>query len=348
MKNSNANKALFNRDPILKVTGLNKVFGRSKGFFGKSTSLVQAVTDVDFEVYPGETLAIVGESGCGKSTTARLILRLIEPDSGNIIVDGMDISKNDALELKHLRKSVQMVFQDSYASLNPRLTIGQAVMFGPRTLGLSIVKAREIARETLSNVGLDPTRFEGLFPHQISGGQRQRGNIARSLAFRPKIVVMDEPLSALDKSIEAQVVNLLCDLRDQYNLTYVFISHDLNVVQYIADRVLVMYLGKVVEIGDVGSLFSNPRHPYTRALMASVPSRDPKIRTQSAPIMGDLPSPINPPSGCRFRTRCPYAEDICGAEVPLLTPQKSAGGNQVACHMEKIGSGHSKGGILDE
>jgi peptide/nickel transport system ATP-binding protein len=335
------------RPPALEVRGLCKSFGGRRGIFSGKGDTVHAVSDVDFAVQEGQTLGIVGESGCGKSTTARLILRLTVPDSGEVRVQGDLVSADDKATLKRLRGAIQMVFQDSYASLNPRLTVGETVMFGPRVQGRSAEEAADIADDILAKVGLDPARFADRFPHELSGGQRQRVNIARALSFAPSIVIMDEPVSALDKSVEAQVLNLLCDLRERLKLTYVFISHDLNVVRYIADHVLVMYLGKVVEVAPSNLAFSQPQHPYTRALVASAPSLNPDRRTTVAPMTGDLPSPLNPPSGCRFRTRCGFAEEICARVEPVLAGAGDHPSSLVACHMARAESGHSRGGRLD-
>jgi peptide/nickel transport system ATP-binding protein len=331
--------------PLLTVKNLVKHFPIRGGFLGRTTGLVQAVDGVDFDVAKGETLGIVGESGCGKSTTARLLIRLIEPDSGEVLFDGQALGAVDGgITLTELRRQVQMVFQDSFASLNPRLTIEDSIAFGPKVHGLPDGEARGRARDLLGKVGLDPNLFGRRYPHELSGGQRQRVNIARALALAPRLVLLDESVSALDKSVEAQVLNLLQDLKSEFGLTYVFISHDLNVVRYMADRVMVMYLGRVAEIGPVEELYDNPRHPYTHALLSAMPSMDPDRRTQEAPIAGDPPNPINPPSGCRFHTRCPFAEDVCGAKIPALASTAADPGHRVACHMADASSGHSKAG----
>jgi peptide/nickel transport system ATP-binding protein len=324
--------------PLLRVNGLTKHFPIRGGLFGKSKT-VRAVDDVTFSIAKGETLGIVGESGCGKSTTARLLMHLMERDSGEILYDGMQVGR--ALSLRDLRRGMQMVFQDSYASLNPRLTIEDSIAFGPKVHGMDDVPARKLARELLGKVGLRPDVFANRYPHEISGGQRQRVNIARALALSPRLVILDEAVSALDKSVEAQVLNLLSDLKSEFGLTYLFISHDLNVVRYISDRVLVMYLGEVVELGPVDEVWDAPAHPYTRALLAAMPSSDPDKRTQSPPITGDPPNPINPPAGCRFHTRCAYAEPVCTARGPKLGAVGD-GGHEVACHMAFAGSGHSR------
>jgi peptide/nickel transport system ATP-binding protein len=321
--------------PLLQIAGLVRHFQLKGGLFGKG-GVVRAVDGVSFDVAEGETLGIVGESGCGKSTTARLLVDLISADTGTIRLGGKTLGQD--LTLRELRRQVQMVFQDSYASLNPRLTMEDAIAFGPVVNGASDNQARALAHELLHKVGLEPKRFAGRYPHELSGGQRQRVNIARALAFKPKIVILDEAVSALDKSVEAQVLNLLTDLKRELGLTYIFISHDLNVVRYMSDRVMVMYLGEAVEIGPVESLYTNPVHPYTRALLSAMPSMDPDNRTREAPLAGDPPNPINPPSGCRFHTRCRHAAPLCGERVPGLFAQGPS--HLAACHMAIPGSGH--------
>ena len=265
-------------------------------------------------------------------------MNLTPPDHGDIIFDGRSVGSRD-LSLKEFRRQAQMVFQDSYASLNPRLTIEDSVAFAPQVHGVSKEDAIERARDLLRRVGLDPARFAERYPHELSGGQRQRVNIARALALQPRLIILDEAVSALDKSVEAQVLNLLLDLKEDFGLTYVFISHDLNVVRYISDRVMVMYLGQVVEIGDCETLFKQPKHPYTHALLSSVPSMDPDNRTEEPPLSGDPPNPINPPSGCRFHTRCVHAQAICSQTMPALVSDTA--GHGVACLMHVAGSGHS-------
>jgi peptide/nickel transport system ATP-binding protein len=324
--------------PLLQVKGLTKHFPVRGGLFG-ARKTVRAVDDVSSAVLKGETVGIVGESGCGKSTTARLLMHLMPHDSGEIIYDGMKVGQ--ALSLRELRRGMQMVFQDSYASLNPRLTIEESIAFGPKVHGMVDSAARSLARELLGKVGLRPETFANRYPHEISGGQRQRVNIARALALSPRLVILDEAVSALDKSVEAQVLNLLVDLKREFGLTYLFISHDLNVVRYISDRVLVMYLGEVVELGPVDEVWDNPAHPYTRALLAAMPSSDPDNRTENPPISGDPPNPIDPPSGCRFHTRCPFAEPLCAKATPKLLALNNMG-HRAACHMASPGSGHSR------
>jgi peptide/nickel transport system ATP-binding protein len=323
---------------LLEVRGLVKHFPLKKDLLGRGGGVVRAVDGVDFSVHTGETLGVVGESGCGKSTTARLLMHLIEPDRGDIIFDGVAVGGRD-LSLKAFRRQSQMVFQDSYASLNPRLTIEDSIAFAPQVHGLPYQQAVQRARDLLARVGLEPRRFAERYPHELSGGQRQRVNIARALALQPRLVILDEAVSALDKSVEAQVLNLLLDLKDEFGLTYVFISHDLNVVRYMSDRVMVMYLGQVVEIGEAEALFEAPRHPYTRALLSSIPSMDPDRRTEVPPLAGDPPNPINPPSGCRFHTRCTQAQPVCAQRVPALA--SGGGSHPVACLMFEAGSGHT-------
>jgi peptide/nickel transport system ATP-binding protein len=314
------------------VAGLHKRFrAHPQGLFGKA-QVVHAVSGVSFQLAPGRTLGIVGESGCGKSTLARLLMGLIAADEGSVHLAGETLGPKPE-QLLAVRRKVQMVFQDSFASLNPRLTIEASLMFGPEVHGVSPSEARHTAHELLDRVGLAPARFAGRYPHEVSGGQRQRVNIARALALKPEIVIFDEAVSALDKSVELQVLNLLQDLKAELGLSYLFISHDLNVVQYISDEVMVMYLGKVVEMGPVQSVYAQPAHPYTRALLASMPSMDPRQRTMAAPLVGDPPSPIDPPSGCRFRSRCAFAEAACGQSEPLLRGVPlGAGAHRAACH----------------
>jgi peptide/nickel transport system ATP-binding protein len=330
------------QQPLLEVQGLAKHFPVGGGYF-RPGGVVRAVDDVSFSVGKGEVLGIVGESGCGKSTTARLVIGLIEPDTGTITLDGEKLGAS--LSLRDLRRRVQMVFQDSYASLNPRLTIEASIAFGPIVHGVSAAEARARAHDLLRKVGLDPAIFADRYPHELSGGQRQRVNIARARALAPRLVLLDEAVSALDKSVEAQVLNLLIDLKQELGLTYVFISHDLNVVRYISDRVIVMYLGEVVESGPVDALWADARHPYTRALLSAMPSLDPDNRTKEAPIAGDPPNPINPPSGCRFHTRCAFAEAVCSERSPSLFETGTAL-HTAACHMVDPKSGHSRANPL--
>jgi peptide/nickel transport system ATP-binding protein len=326
---------------LLSVRDLVKHFGGRRVWIGADAGgrrgAVHAVDGVSFEVAKGETLGIVGESGCGKSTLARLIMQIIAADAGEMLFDGQAVGTH-ALDLAQYRREVQMVFQDSYASLNPRLTVEGTVAFGPRAHGVSRRDAVARAHDLMSRVGLDPSRFASRYPHELSGGQRQRVNIARALAMQPRLLILDEAVSALDKSIEAQVLNLLVDLKAEFGLTYIFISHDLNVVRYMSDRVMVMYLGKIAELGGYDVILANPRHPYTMALLASMPSMDPDRRTTQAPLFGDPPNPIDPPSGCRFHTRCKFAAPVCAQAVPALSEVGPA--HSVACLMATPGSGH--------
>jgi peptide/nickel transport system ATP-binding protein len=327
--------------PLLLVRGLKKHFPAKGRLFGGRREMVQAVDGVSFSLMKGTTLGVVGESGCGKSTTARLLLHLIEPDAGDIVFDGDGVGDPHGISVRELRLQMQMVFQDSYSSLNPRATVVDIIAFGPRTAkGLARQAARERAERLLDQVGLRPVLFARRYPHELSGGQRQRVNIARALALEPRLLILDEAVSALDKSVEAQILNLLADLRRNLDLTYLFISHDLNVVRHISDRVVVMYLGRIVEVGETGAIFRRPRHPYTQALLRAMPSMDPDRRTATSPLTGDPPNPINPPSGCRFRTRCAFAEAVCARVEPTLDTIGSD--HDVACHMMIPSSGHSR------
>ncbi|WP_329270629.1 ABC transporter ATP-binding protein [Streptomyces sp. NBC_01451] len=321
------------REVLLKVEGLVKHFPIKKGILQRQVAAVKAVDGIDFEVRKGETLGVVGESGCGKSTMGRVITRLQEPTGGSIHFEGQDITRLNSAGMRPLRRDIQMIFQDPYGSLNPRHTIGSIVSAPFRLQGVEPeggVK-KEVQR-LLELVGLSPEHFNR-YPHEFSGGQRQRIGIARALALKPKLVVADEPVSALDVSIQAQVVNLMDDLQKELGLTYVIIAHDLSVVRHVSDRIAVMYLGKIVELADRSSLYEAPMHPYTKALMSAVPVPDPKRRgTKSERILlkGDVPSPIAPPSGCRFHTRCWKATEICRTTEPPLLELKP--GQQVACH----------------
>ncbi len=308
---------------------------------GSKSARVRAVDGVSFTLFKGETLGVVGESGCGKSTLARLLLHLVTRDGGELIFDGEPVGAPHGITVAALRRHVQMVFQDSYSSLNPRMPVQDSVAFGPFVHGRRKPDARRVAREMLVKVGLNPDLFGQRYPHELSGGQKQRVNIARALAIEPRMVILDEAVSALDKSVEAQVLNLLVDLKREFGLTYLFISHDLNVVRYISDRVLVMYLGEVVELGPVDLVWDAPAHPSTRALLAAMPSSDPDKRTETPPISGDPPNPIDPPSGCRFHTRCPFAEPLCANATPKLAALDKMG-HQAACYMAISGSGHSR------
>ncbi|MFD3868951.1 ABC transporter ATP-binding protein [Streptomyces sp. NPDC058623] len=320
-------------EPLLRVTGLVKHFPINKGLLRRQTGAVKAVDGIDFDVRRGETLGVVGESGCGKSTMGRLITRLLEPTGGTVEFEGRDITHLGVAGMRPLRRDVQMIFQDPYGSLNPRHTVGTIVGAPFKLQGVSPeggLKA-EVQR-LLSLVGLNPEHVNR-YPHEFSGGQRQRIGIARALALNPKLVVADEPVSALDVSIQAQVVNLLDDLQEELGLTYVIIAHDLSVIRHVSDRIAVMYLGKIVELTDRKSLYENPMHPYTKALLSAVPVPDPRRRgAKSGRILlkGDVPSPISPPSGCRFHTRCWKATQICTTQEPPML--SLATGHQVACH----------------
>lgn len=327
--------------PLLMVRNLKKYFPVRGHAFEREKKFVHAVDGVNFSIAKGKTLGIVGESGCGKSTTARLIARLMDPDSGSMIFDGDGVDEFGGIELKAFRRNLQMVFQDSFASLNPRLMIGETIAYGPRAHGMSAAHANDRTRELLARVGLEPDQFASRYPHELSGGQRQRVNIARALAFEPRLVILDEAVAALDKSVQAQVLNLLQELKAENQLTYLFISHDLHVVHYMCDEVMVMYLGQVVEIGPVEQIFGQAAHPYTQALLSAVPSMDPTNRTEKPPLVGDPPNPINPPPGCRFRERCSHAQGVCAERSPALLPALGLPGHCVACHMNDPHSGHT-------
>jgi peptide/nickel transport system ATP-binding protein len=303
-----------NGDALLSVQNLTKYFPITKGIiFQKEVARVHAVEDATFDILPGETLGLVGESGCGKSTTARLITKLLNPTSGRIVFEGTDISGFNAQKMRPLRREMQMIFQDPYASLNPRQTVGQ-IIGAPFRIHKTEGETRSKVQALMDRVGLNPEHYNR-YPHEFSGGQRQRIGVGRALALRPKIIVCDEPVSALDVSIQAQVLNLLEDLQDEFNLTYLFISHDLGVVRHISDRIAVMYLGRVVEITDAYSLYNDPKHPYTASLLSAVPkghAADAKL-TDRVVLEGDVPSPIDPPSGCPFHPRCPQARQVGGS-----------------------------------
>lgn len=320
------------RQPLLEVKSLTKHFTSKQGFFGKE-KVVRAVDGVNLTVYPGETVSIVGESGCGKSTTGRCILRLIEPTDGEIFFEGQDIRKLNESELRRARRNMQLVFQDPFASLNPRKTIGQLLEDPLIIHGIgNSVERRKQVEEMIQIVGLSKQQLDR-FPHEFSGGQRQRIGIARALILRPKLIVADEPVSALDVSIQAQILNLMHDLQKEFNLTYLFISHDLSVVRHISDRVGVMYLGKVVEVADKQSLYEKPTHPYTQALLSAVPVPNPHLTTQRIILEGDLPSPANPPSGCTFHPRCRHCMDICKTVAPVAS--EVSAGHFVTCHLDQ-------------
>lgn len=319
-------------EPLLRVRGLAKHFPIVRGaLFPRQVGAVRAVDGVDFDVAEGKTLALVGESGCGKSTTGRLILRLIEPTSGEIAFAGTELTKLSTDEMRQRRQELQIIFQDPYGSLDPRMTVAEIVAEPLRIHGVGDKETRRSrVAELLDVVGL-PREHASRYPHEFSGGQRQRIGIARALALRPRFVVCDEPVSALDVSIQAQIVNLMLDLQKEFGLSYLFIAHDLGVVKHVADEVAVMYLGKIVEIADKRRLYATPKHPYTQALLAAVPVPKPSARQALKPLAGEIPSPSAPPSGCRFHTRCPYAEPRCRADEPLL--RAVAPGQRVACHL---------------
>ncbi|HZO67615.1 MAG TPA: dipeptide ABC transporter ATP-binding protein [Kribbellaceae bacterium] len=322
------------REALLVVEGLQRYFPVTRGIIlQKQTGAVKAVDGIDFSIRPGETLGVVGESGCGKSTTGRLVTRLDEPTGGTIRFEGADITHITRAKMRPLRRDVQMIFQDPFSSLNPRQTVG-TIIASP--FAIQKIKTeggtKKAVQELMDRVGLNPEHYNR-YPHEFSGGQRQRIGIARALALRPKLIVCDEPVSALDVSIQAQIVNLLEDLQDDFELAYLFIAHDLSVIRHISDRVAVMYLGKIVEIAERDELYNHARHPYTHALLSAVPEPDPDslASRERIRLTGDVPSPLNPPSGCRFRTRCWKAQEICAEQEPPLL-QIGAPGHQAACH----------------
>lgn len=316
---------------LLKVDHLKKYFPIRHGMFARHVGDVKAVDDVSFELYEGETLGIVGESGCGKSTTGRAIMRLHEPTEGKVMFDGIELTDLNNEQMRKVRRDIQMVFQDPYASLNPRHTVEKILEEPLIVHGIGNAKERKNkAREYLEIVGLSSYHAKR-YPHQFSGGQRQRIGIARALMTNPKLIIADEPVSALDVSIQAQVLNLMQRLQDDLKLTYIFIAHDLGVVRHISDRVGVMYLGRLVEIAESESLYHEPLHPYTQALLSAVPIPDPVFEREQLLLMGDIPSPSNPPTGCAFHTRCPHAMEKCKQVIPMLQQVKS--GHSVACHL---------------
>ena len=321
-------------EALLSVRGLTKSYGRTAGLFGRVAAPVYAVNGVSFDIASGETLGLVGESGCGKSTTGRCISRLTPASGGEIWFAGRDVTALEGEDLRALRRDLQIIFQDPFASLNPRHTVhsivAEALVIHRLAHGRAAIDD-EVVR-LLETVGLR-AEHRHRFPHEFSGGQRQRIGIARALAVRPKLIVCDEPVSALDVSVQAQVINLLQDLQEQFGLSYLFIAHDLSVVEHISDRVAVMYLGRVVEIASARDLYADPRHPYTMALLAAVPIPDPAVQRRRVPLGGDVPSPMHPPSGCHFHPRCPLAQPQCAVDIPAL--ETGAAGHPVACHFRR-------------
>ncbi len=316
---------------LLDVRGLKKYFPIRRGVFSRVSGYVRAVDGVDLWLRPGETLGLVGESGSGKTTTGRCILRLLEPTEGSVVFDGVDLLKLPPADMRRMRRQIQVIFQDPYSSLNPRMRIG-TIVGEPLTIH-KIAKGSEREQrvaDLLKRVGLDPSAMKR-YPHEFSGGQRQRIGIARALALKPKLIVCDEPVSALDVSVQAQVVNLLMDLQEEFSLTYLFIAHDLSVVEHISDRVAVMYLGKIVEVADAEQLYKDPKHPYTQALLSAVPVPDPTATSRRIALKGELPSPAAPPPGCAFHPRCPVAVDVCSREEPRLSD--SGRGHLASCHL---------------
>ena len=315
---------------LVTVSHLKKYFPVDRTIFGRVLANVKAVDDVSFTICEGETLGLVGESGCGKSTTGRLLLRLLEPTSGQITFDGHELTSYSAEEMRKLRREMQIIFQDPYASLNPRMTVGRIVAEPLIRHGIARgAKCRDRVAELLTCVGLDPN-YSRRYPHEFSGGQRQRIGIARALATNPRLIICDEPVSALDVSIQSQVLNLLKALQNEFKLTYLFIAHGLNVVKHVSDRIGVMYLGKMVELAGGDELYAHPLHPYTEALLSAIPVPDPTAKRERIILSGDVPSPINPPEGCRFHTRCPKAMEVCRVKEPELIENK---GHLVACHL---------------
>jgi oligopeptide/dipeptide ABC transporter ATP-binding protein len=320
-----------NSPPVLEVTNLKKHFPVKKGVLRRTVGQVYAVDDVTFQIGEGETLGMVGESGCGKSTVARTVLRLIEPTDGSIRLDGHDVTRLGKHDMRPYRRQMQIIFQDPFSSLNPRMSAGDIVGEPLQVHDIAHGKEKQkLVGEIFDQVGLRRSQMSA-FPHEFSGGQRQRISIARALSLNPKLIVADEPVSALDVSIQAQVINLMMDLQREKRLSYLFIAHDLAVVEHISHRIAVMYLGKIVEYADKRTLFTNPQHPYTEALLSAVPVPNPKLKRAKRLLQGDVPSPINPPPGCAFHTRCPYAEARCKVEMPKLV--EISPGHGVSCHL---------------
>jgi oligopeptide transport system ATP-binding protein len=330
-----APQAALGKSPLLRVVGLKKYFPLTRGLLSRVYGHVKAVDDVSFDIFPGETLGLVGESGSGKTTIGRCILRLIEPTEGQVLFEGQDVLKLGREEMRKRRRDMQIIFQDPFASLNPRMTVG-AIVGEPLAIH-KIARGKERTERVealLEMTGLDP-RYTRRYPHEFSGGQRQRIGIARALALDPKLIVCDEPVSALDVSIQAQVINLLQDLQERLGLTYLFIAHDLSVVEHISSRVAVLYLGKMMELAEAKELYTNAKHPYTKALLSAVPVPDPDVKKQRILLQGDIPTPINPPAGCVFHTRCPEVIDVCRSVIPLMEQKGGAPGHVAACHVAK-------------
>ncbi|WP_454062307.1 ABC transporter ATP-binding protein [Candidatus Nitrospira salsa] len=327
-------RGLLNDQPLLEVNGLKKYFPVRSGVFSKTSAWVKAVDDVSLTIQESETLGLVGESGCGKTTVGRTILRLMEPTAGEALFEGKNIFHLDSKEMRQARRHMQIIFQDPYSSLNPRMTVGSIVGEPLKIHGLAKGKdLQDQIDQLLVRVGLRP-EHHSRYPHEFSGGQRQRVGIARALALRPRFIVCDEAVSALDVSIQAQIINLLKDLQQEFQLAYLFITHDLNVVEYLAHRISVMYLGKLAEVAPTETLFRDPKHPYTQALLSANPIPDPSQRAERIVLEGDVPSPLNPPSGCRFHTRCPEVMDVCKTtEPPLIQIGPAEQGHQVWCHL---------------
>lgn len=316
---------------LLEVQKVKKEFVTSKSLTGKPVKIVHAVDSVDLTIYEGETIGVVGESGCGKSTLGRCILQLIRPTAGNVLYRGEDITKLNKEQMRQMRRKMQLIFQDPYASLNPRMTVLELIMAPLEAFGIGTMEERvQRVKEIMELVGM-PENMMNRYPHEFSGGQRQRIVIARALVLNPEFVVCDEPVSALDVSVRAQVLNLIQELKKKKHLTYMFISHDLSVVKYISDRIAVMYLGRIVEIAEKNELYNNPQHPYTKALLSAIPIPDVDNKMKREILTGDVPSPLNPPSGCYFHTRCKYATERCKTECPVL--HDVGNGHMVACHL---------------